>query len=534
MELASDLEQRLALADKIKGLGDVRMPKLAYWNYEACENHKDVGPQVDCRFRKCGGDLFSHQRVGTCWLYAVQKGLLADDPGVGKTNQILALIALLKERNELRRRAVIIPNTPAVGQWAQEAARWIPNVKTVFVDSSLKRAERIDLYASEWDLLIIGSHLIINDKQFLENLAPFSLVVNDDVDPLLTHDNKTHRAIRDISKGATRSFTVNATTLQVRLQQLHAAFVPIDGYDIFGSLKRFEAHHVKTRLVSELNDKGKIVSYRKKVGYKNMNELRTKIRSRYMRRKATELTDIRMPVLMPPVIEWFEMSATQRARYSELQNGVIRIIRDEGVQVKHATALTKFNYGQQICAGLQALGEPDLPGSSPKLDRLFHQLNTVWADRKVIVFVKNVGMVKAAINRVGQSDFDAAILWGHKMNNRQKEEQKSKFWEDENCRLLIGTTALERSHNLQCANTVVALDTHLNPARMQQILGRAKRSASPHDRVFMFTYLMTDTQESKYLQILRERQAVADFVWEEENDLYESLSALELLELITP
>ncbi len=530
--ILTEREHRTQVANHIKQLDDVVFPHLDAWNYGACEHHDE--PKVDCEYRACGGELFSHQRVGVAWLYAVMKGLLADDPGVGKTSQVLGLTALLKQKNELTRRALIIPSTPAVGQWGKECARWVPGLKTITVDASLPRKRRADLYASEWDVLIIGSHLLISDQDILKRLAPFDLVVSDDVDALLNHDNRTHRAIRDVSKDATRSFTVNATTLQIKLQQLHGAMVPAGGIDLWGGLSSFEHKYVNTEYVTEYSPTGKRSSYRKPMGYKNIDDLKTKIGSVYLRRKATELTDIRMPMIMPIEIEWLEMSEMQRIRYTELQAGVLRLIKEEGEQVKQLTALTQFTYGQQICAGLPALGEPDVPGASPKLDRLFHRLNDVWADRKTIVYVKNVGMVRAAIRRCQEAGFECALIWGQNQNKKQREEQKDKFWDDPNCRVLFGTQSLERSHNLQCANTVVGLDTPLNPARVRQTVGRAARAGSPHDRVFTYQYMHYNTQEERYIEILTQRQAMADAVFDSESELFEALPPLQLLQLMRP
>jgi SNF2 family DNA or RNA helicase len=166
--LVSEEERRIAVAERIKALPDIRLPQLRYWNYDACEAHRAEGPQVDCRFRACGGDLFSHQRVAVAWAYARLKGLIADDPGCGKTNTVLALIALLKERGELIRRAVIIPNTPAVQQWGEEARRWTKGLRIVVVDGTIPRAKRVNEYAKDFDVLIMGQHIAMKDDDLLE------------------------------------------------------------------------------------------------------------------------------------------------------------------------------------------------------------------------------------------------------------------------------------------------------------------------------------------------------------------------------
>lgn len=99
---------------------------------------------------------------------------------------------------------------------------------------------------------------------------------------------------------------------------------------------------------------------------------------------------------------------------------------------------------------------------------------------------------------------------------------------------MMGTSAIERGHNLQCSNVVVFFDSHINPSRNQQILGRARRAGSNHDHIFVFNLFCTNSQEEKYLPVLEARQAVADTIWNEGNDLYKSLSPVDLLQLLKP
>lgn len=523
--ILSDKQRRVALADRIKTMGDVELPVLDAWNYEACEHHKDVGPQVDCAWQTCGGELFSHQKVTTAWMYAIQHGILGSEPGTGKTNSIIALLAMLKQQGKLVNRALLIPNTPAVKQWYAELSRWAPGLNSILVTSELHKDERIDKYASEWDVLVVGQHIANNDREFLERLAPFTVVASDDVDPLLNHKNRAHRTIRELSKEAEYSFTVNGTVIQTSLTQLHAALTPAGGYNLLGSLKAFQDRYERREMVA---------GHRATTGYKNIDELKEKISHVHIKYRADELDDVRLPEIMPPVTEWLEMSPPQRERYTELQQGVMRMIKEEGVSVTKVNALQRFLRGQQICAGLPALGEPDGPGASPKLDKLFYNLDTVWRDRKVIVFVKNVGTVRAAVMRAKEQGINPALVWGQGQNNDQRQEQVQKFWQDDSCRLLLGTTSLERSLNLQCSNTVVLLDTHLNPARVSQIVGRARRAGSRHDHIFVFKYYMYGTQEERYERVLAERAALAEAVLSDESVLFERLSPMELLRLIQP
>jgi hypothetical protein len=529
---------RAEAAAKVALLKDINLPVLKYWNYDGvCQQHlKDgSGQQVDCEYKACGGELFAHQRVGITWAYLARKGLLADDPGLGKTNIVLGLLALLKQRGEITQRAVIVVQTPSAIQWAKEAARWLPKMHVEVAVGQMNRNQRIQRYASNWDVLVIGYHTALRDRDLLEKMGPFALVASDDVDPLLDPSNATHQTIVALSRAATYSLTINATVLQTRLEQLWSALVPAGGMDVFGSDAAFARKYVKSVPVYSYRG-GRKITVEKVVGYKNLLDLREKLKPMYLRRRADEVHDAKMPTLMPPVIEFLEMSKQQVALYKALQAETLILKKTDGSN--YPAARVKFMSGQRICAGLPALGEADGPGASPKLDWLMHRLTTVWKDRKVVVYIKNPGLIEALDARLAAAGIGLAKIWGAGYGKTQtataRQEEIDKFWSDPKCRVIAGTSAMERSLNLQVSNTIVAVDTQINPARMRQVLGRIKRAGSRHTHVYFFTLLMANTQEDGYEKILSQRQALSDAVFEEETGLYAALSSIQMLNLISP
>lgn len=525
------LSPRLQRAEQVKQADDIAFPPLKYWNDSPCAAH--ATPQVDCEYRACGGELFSHQRVGVMWLYLRQKGLLADLPGVGKTNQILGLAALLKERGELVNRMLIICNTPSALQWFMEAQRWVPQIKTQVVFSGLNKQKRIERYVQDFDVLIIGQHMMLQDFEILEKLD-FETLVVDDVDALLNHETQTHQRIVSLSTGCKRAIIMNATAIQTKLQQVHAALMPAGGLDVFGSLGQFERRYVRQETERRMGPSGRVSMHKVDAGYKNGEELRSKLGPLFLRRRYEDLSDVRMPTLMPPKHVWLDMHPEQRKKYDELKAGILRLKKDGVEKVKHAEALAKVTYGQQICAGLPALGEEDHKQASVKLDWLVHQVTEAWPDRKVVVFIKNLGMIAAAEQRLLKKGVGVAKIWGKEASATHRAAEIARFWKDTSCRVLLGTSSIERSLNLQNANILVNVDTMLNPARMHQVAGRVRRAGSKHQHVWVFNLFVRDTQEDRYLDVLQRRQAVADYTWGESSELYESLSPVELLSLISP
>ncbi len=519
---------------QLKNATDVALPRLKYWNYGSCEAHAHLGEaQVDCEYRACGGDLFSHQRVGITWAYLRQKGLLADLPGLGKTNVVLGLAALLKERLELSNRMIVVCQSAAVLQWFEEAHRWTPKLNVIASYGGLNKTKRIKQYVGNWDVLIIGYHMLLRDWEMLEKFEVQTFAI-DDVDPLLNHDTQTHDRLVRLTLDSKRCIVMNATSIQTKMQQIHAALTPAGGLDVFGPLSSFESRYIRTETYTDIGSDGRLVRRVEEVGLRNGNELKTRLAPMVLRRTYDDLTDIKIPRLMPPEHVWLDLHPEQAKRYKELQKGIITLKREEGTTVKHAAALAKVTYGQQICSGLPALGEEDSPFGSTKLDWLMSQIMGPFADRKVLCFIKNLGLVKAAQQRLDKQGIKYATIWGKDSNAANRAAEVSKFWKDPECRVFLGTSAIERSLNLQVANVLVNVDTLLNPARMHQIAGRVRRAGSKHEHVFVFTLLTRGTQEEKYLDVLRKRQALADFTWNEQSELYEKLTPLELLSLITP
>ncbi len=98
--------------------------------------------------------------------------------------------------------------------------------------------------------------------------------------------------------------------------------------------------------------------------------------------------------------------------------------------------------------------------------------------------------------------------------------------------MLVGTTAIEASLNLQVARHIGLVDTIPNPARMAQLVGRCARVGSPYPTVYAHHLLARGTQEDAYLPMLRREGEVADVVWGEEQSLFTALSARQIMRLV--
>ena len=539
----ANTSKSVKVANKIKKQRDVTIPRLTLWNYDACEHHDT--PRADCEYRKCGNDFFSHQRVTIAWLYAIKKGLLASSPGTGKTNCILGTLCLLKEKNEMPRRAIIVVNTPSVKQWAAEAARFAPGLRVEAVVGGTKKSERVEAYGGTWDVLIVGFHMMLRDMELLRKIKP-SVVMTDDVDPLLNDTTKVHKALVELTEDVDRVVISNASSVGTDLIQIHSSMVPIGGKYIWGPKDMFENNFIqkeweKVQVGTEVyyNKQGdriskpKYVSKSKVRGVRNAEVFKKTLNPWFIRYTYDDISDVAMPEVAPVTNVWLDMHPEQRKRYDELRQGILKLLADGEEEIKEVQALQIFLYGQMLTAGLPVLGDEDGPGKSVKFDWLCKQMRGDWADEKVICFVRNKKAIAALKDRFAKLGIGAAEVSGNKVGD-ERQEEITRFWEDPNCRIIFCSAAGVRSLNLQCARIVCFLDIpSLNPESVHQAVGRARR-AGGHSKVYPFFLLCNDTQEDHYEEVLQQRETISRWVWDSEDHLLPKMSAQEILRLIMP
>ncbi len=529
-------------AERARLAPDIALPRLAYLNTEPCSEHVEAPgrPVVECR--RCGFELRRHQRVAATWLFLVHKGLLADQMGLGKSltaSTTLAMAAQAGEMDPARGggRALVVCRPAALEQWRAELRRAVPSLATEVADGS--RRQRSDRYAEPWQILLIGYHMLQRDVSIIERLGVQHIIV-DDVDPVRHSHTKTAWAVKRIAQRCRRVMVLSGTPLQKKLEELYDLFTLIGGPQIFGTKSQFKNRYVVAEPVT-IRTKGAVRRTINVVSHhRRLDEFKRLAAPLALRRTATDVDDIELPDVIPDNV-FLDLHPGQRARYDELADGVVRLRREHGEDIKQATALTKILYGSQICEGLAALGEPDGSGASVKMDWLVSQLTGDWSGEseedpgeKVVVFVQFRDGVRALARRLQRANIGHVVIWGEDRDRARRAASVSKFWHDPHCRVLIGTSAIEQSLNLQISRRIVNVDQLMNPARMNQLAGRVRRIGSVHRTVYVHNLLTVNTHEERILSLLESEAALSDKVWDEQDPIYSPLTSSQLLQTIAP
>lgn len=534
-------DTRTRFAREVQGSEDFTLPHLAEWNYNPCSNHASIqeGSTALPPCQQCGIHPRKHQRIGAAWAYFEKTVLLADQTGTGKTITAAATLALMMEAGELRdprRKVLIVVSPSAVIQWQRQLKRMLPNVP-VMVPPKVK-SKRIDVILhSEWQICVVGYQTFNNDVEVFRQKNIYMMII-DDVDPIGNNNTKTHYAINQISPRAERVLLMNATPMSKRLMQLYNTLLCIGGREFLGAPSTFERRHVKYHFGyrPQIVRGGEVKQVMQKniVGYRNIDELTALLQPKVLRRTAADIDDVEMPALIPNNV-YLDMYPAQREKYEALRRGVVRIQKESGGQITLTKANNAFMIGQKICDGLAFLEEADRPGTSVKMDWLEYRLvDGDFSDEKVVGFFGFKPGLRAFQRRLDAQGIGYETIWGEETDKHARMAAQDRFWDDPDCRVMLGTSALERSVNLQNARHVVAVDMIMNSARMTQLGGRVKRDGSAYRTVYLHQLMTNDSQEERYIRQLQKEQAVSDVIFGDNNEIYNAdLSPAEMMRLIT-
>lgn len=504
-------EERLVMANAAKNLADFRLPELKYFNDQPCKEHAELSSFC----QQCGVQLLPHQRVALAWLYLNPKSVLAYSVGLGKTFILASLFAVLKEMEEVstERRVLYVTKAGAVHQVFNQLNKVLPSFNIIL--GSGIREKRIDAYLSPWEICVISYPTLSRDYDMFRQFG-IDVVICDDVDPLRNRRTISSNAIQRVASNASRISISHATAWQKRLLELYSAFELIGGVRLFGSERQFKNRYITF-------DSNKQIA-----GYRNMDELKAKIDPFVLRRTPSDVPNLEMPALVPNEVH-LALHPAQRAQYDQLRRGILEIQRQQGTQLTFAKAQAAFTYGNQICLG--TIGDEDRRGlDSVKLDWIEDFVDDT--DEKVVVFIPFKQGIRNLSTRLDRMNIGHGIIWGEEANKKKREETKERFWYDDSCRVLLGTSAIASSLNLQVSRHLISAGVILNAAQMQQLAGRVQRINSQHSTVFVHSLYAHDTQESRFLDKLRREQAMNDYIFSEQNELFSRLSPLEMSLLI--
>lgn len=431
--------------------------------------------------------LLPYQLDGVAFVVGAGRAVLADDMGLGKTIQGVGVAELLAREAGIRRVLAVCPAS-LKSQWRNEIHRFCDRDVQLI---SGPVAERACQYASDCFFTICNYEQVLKDILSIEQ-TPWDLIILDEGQRIKNWEAKTTRVIKGLRSRF--ALVLSGTPLENRLDELYSVVSFIDDRRLGPGFRFFNRHRI-------VDDKGKVL------GYKNLEELRERLRPVLLRR-TRESVKLELPerttelVRIPP-------SGEQKQIHDAHMSNVARIIRKKFLTEMDLMRLRMSLMMCRMSANSTYLVTKENPAYSTKLERLAELFDDLQdeADRKVVLFSEWTTMLDLIEPLLTKRKLHFVRLDGS-VPQKKRQELVHEFQTNPQCQYFLTTNAGSTGLNLQAANTVINVDLPWNPAVLEQRIARAHRMGQTQS-VQVFVLVTEQTLEESLLATLSSKKDLA-------------------------
>ena len=239
------------------------------------------------------------------------------------------------------------------------------------------------------------------------------------------------------------------------------------------------------------------------VGYKNMEQLTAQINDIMLRRLKSEVLDLPEKTYIDEIVE---METKQSKLYDEIEAGIKNELAMGTLDLTNPLS-TLIRLRQ--CTGYTGIVS-DCIFESAKLDRMEDLIEeAVSNNQKVIVFSNWTQMADIVEQRLNK--YNPAVITGE-TNDSYRQSMVTKFQEDNNCKVIIGTIgAMGTGLTLTAGSVVIFLDEPWNRALFDQAVDRAHRIGAKSN-VTIYSLMCKDTVDERIHDIIYKKGVMSDAI----------------------
>jgi SNF2 family DNA or RNA helicase len=465
------------------------------------------------------GKLREYQREGLGWMQFLTRfgfgGCLADDMGVGKTIQVLALLETRREQRAAagngeagpRRPSLVVVPRSLVFNWKEEAARFTPKL-SVLDHTGLAR--NTDHFVRH-DVVLTTYGTLRRDAARFQNIE-FDYLILDEAQAIKNSETESAKAVR-LLKGRHR-LALSGTPVENHLGELWSLFEFLNP-GMLGSAGVFKLAGGAMRNPDQ-----------------ETRQLLAHALRPFILRRTKEQVASELPAKTEQTI-YCEMEAAQRKLYNELRayyrDSLLKKVDEQGLAKSKMHVLEALLRLRQAACHPGLLDESRAHEPSAKLEVLLAQLSEVLEEgHKALVFSQFTSLLALVRERLDVRRVPYAYVDGGTTNRKAEVDR---FQTDPQCPLfLLSLKAGGLGLNLTAAEYVFLLDPWWNPAVESQAIDRAHRIGQTQ-RVFAYRLIARDTVEEKVLELQKTKRDLAAAIMGEDNSLIRDLKRedLELL-----
>jgi SNF2 family DNA or RNA helicase len=440
--------------------------------------------------------------------------------GLGKTLQTLALLLHARETGGPEGAAsdgepspfLVVAPTSVVPNWAAEAERFAPSLRTVAVtDTQGAAGLPLSEAVAGADVVITSYALFRLDADAYSGLAWDGLIM-DEAQFLKNRATKAHQFARDLETPFKLALT--GTPLENNLMELWSLFA-IVAPGLFPGSSVFAQDFA--RPIEKNGDAKRLAQLRRRVRPLMLRRTKEAVAS-----ELPEKIEQRLEVDLAPKHRRLYEQYLQREREKVL--GLVEDLdRNRFIVFRSLTLL-------RLMALDPSLVDPALDGVSPaKLDVLLEQLDDVIAEgHRALVFSQFTSFLRKAAERLDAAGIPYAYLDG---STKRRGDVVRSFKEGEAPVFLISLKAGGFGLNLTEADYCFLLDPWWNPAAEAQAVDRAHRIGQER-AVMTYRLVARGTIEEKVMQLKEKKAALFTSVMDDDAMFSSALTAEDVRSLI--
>ncbi len=473
------------------------------------------------------GTLREYQKRGVSWIqYLEQLGLngcLADDMGLGKSLQVIALLVLEKEATQQKLPTLLIAPTSVVGNWQKEIEKFAPHLLSLIHHGNKRSQDDKEFIAAslQHDIVITSFTLARKDAKLLKSIT-WQRIVLDEAQNIKNPKAAQTKAILKLP--AKHRLALTGTPVENRLLDLWSIFNFLNpGY--LGKQAQFR--------------KSFEIPIQKNNDLSQSSVLKKMVEPFILRRVKTDRQIIKD---LPDKVEhkqYCNLTAEQASLYEAVVKDVESQLEEaEGIQRKGLILSTLMKLKQICNHPMQFLqdGSEFTPSRSHKLERLGEMLEEVIAEGESLLIFTQFTEIGSAIQTYLKQTLHYNTYYLHGGTNRNKREKMIAEFQDpetEPSAFVLSLKAGGVGITLTKANHVFHFDRWWNPAVENQATDRAFRIGQTKN-VFVHKFVTLGTLEERIDGMIEDKKKVASAIvgsdesWlsELDNESFKQLIAL--------
>ena len=425
------------------------------------------------------GNLYPYQKVGVeFFINSGGRAMLCDEPGVGKTAQVLAYLVHTKKKRSL----VVCPASVKFS-WEIEVKKWT-KLKSQVIDG------KTDFRTIDHDTNVVIVNYDVLKKLFNELMKiEWDCVVGDESHLIKNNAAQRTKAFKAIAKNAKSLLLLSGTPVLSKPVELWNALQLMDEKtwnNYWDFCRRYCGAH-QTRWGWEVG------------GATNLDELQQRIGRYFLRRKKEDvLKDLPEKVFIDVPVD---MDSERQKEYNTAEKEFARYLRDykkkkhtEITRAMTAEKLTKINFLRQISVW----------GKINSAKEMIESI--VDSGQKVLVF----SSFNAPLEKL-QESFPNSVMITGKTEVSERGKLVNQFQTDPSTKVFFGgTMAAGVGITLTAASYVIFLDYSWNPADMEQALNRAHRPGTTATHLTIYQIYSKGTIDEFMRKLLTKKQKVFD------------------------